>query len=741
MLVVVCACACPAGALNLVGNPGFERVAAANRAEGWEPLVFGVPATFAVDEQARRSGARSLRIDASEVTRSYICTSWVAVAGGERLRVRAWVKARYAHDRGTVIAIGEFQGTRSEGVVNLGVAGRQAEWQELGKAVEVPATATAMRLRLGFSYCKGTCWWDDVSLEPEQTLVARPELVDGRLYPGAGAAVQIINRSAERGPITAAVGLGQEDASARVDLDGQPVQRVVVPLKAEQRGERPLWLELRRAEKGKPVFASESKVTIPPPATLMPLIPTHWVIEDGPPRIDGEIELALGADGTRETRLVVREPEGREIASRTLADLRASGVSAFRVEFPEVREGPYRVTVEVGGAADRKVTVEQPWGVIRRDRARVTLNSAGFPQVDGQAIFPLGMFNNGGRLKECAAAGLNLSHTYNAAYVYPGQRPDDQRLKNLLDLSEEAGVHCLLLLPLRYASGGEWDGFRRRVRMFRNHPALLAWDEEELLARGNATLETLVKMRQIVREEDPHHPFMVGDSRGPVLGSEDRRRFFPDEQMDLGMWWWYPFPMAARRADELAGEDAASGAVLEPPTFLTQAATKKPLWVGVQCYKKPGADARYPTPAEYRAQAYAAICSGAKGLMWYGGSVTGGLFLAPQEGHWDELKALIREVRELEPFLLAPAGESVRHRPVEAPISTTLRRLGDQAVLIAVNRGPAAVDLTFTLPSSQSGSASVRGENRTVPISANQLRDHFAPLAVHVYEFRCSPSS
>ena len=64
-----------------------------------------------------------------------------------------------------------------------------------------------------------------------------------------------------------------------------------------------------------------------------------------------------------------------------------------------------------------------------------------------------------------------------------------------LDSTEKAGMKALTMVPLEYAAAGEWDAFRRRIRMFRNHPALLAWDEEEGLARGDWKIETLAKVR------------------------------------------------------------------------------------------------------------------------------------------------------------------------------------------------------------------------------------------------------
>src|SRR5439155_1495901 len=163
----------------------------------------------------------------------------------------------------------------------------------------------------------------------------------------------------------------------------------------------------------------------------------------------------------------------------------------------------------------------------------------------------------------------------------------------------KAGMRALFLVPTPFATAGDWAGFRRRIRMFRNHPALLAWDEEEGIARGEMKPAVLAKIRQVLREEDPNHPLMVGDSRDAINRVTDRSDFFPLASMELGMWWWYPLPLGPRPGDALQGEELARTYELAPPSFLTLSNTDKPLWVGVQSYKKPRADARYPTPAEY----------------------------------------------------------------------------------------------------------------------------------------------
>ncbi len=259
----------------------------------------------------------------------------------------------------------------------------------------------------------------------------------------------------------------------------------------------------------------------------------------------------------------------------------------------------------------------------------------------------------------------------------------------------------LFEVPMRQVIDGDWEAVRRRVRMFRNHPGLLAWDEEEGIARGDFKPDTLATLRKIIHEEDPNHPFMVGDSRRLISTMGDRSNFFPADEMDMGMWWWYPFPLRARPADPLKGEEGSDGHELKLPKFFTRAQTEKPLWLGVQSYKEP--KRRYPTPEEYRGQAYLAVAAGAKGLMWYGGWVHGGIYLAPREGHLKALDQVVHELHELSPELLGQTLAPPQVSPASAPITAAIKRSRNRTILIAVNRMTFPIDATLSSPEIKDG--------------------------------------
>src|SRR5207253_3247943 len=89
VLCVLCA-SIPAAAApkNLLTNPGFEGVdPKTNFPPAWETITIGAPADFAIDTTESHEGRQSVRITATEITRSYFAsTSAIPVAPGERIR-------------------------------------------------------------------------------------------------------------------------------------------------------------------------------------------------------------------------------------------------------------------------------------------------------------------------------------------------------------------------------------------------------------------------------------------------------------------------------------------------------------------------------------------------------------------------------------------------------------------------------------------------------------------------------
>ena len=710
---------------SLIENGGFEQLAGTQPAD-WEPLVIGAPAKFSLTQDAAE-GRSCASIIAREISRAYWRSQPVRVAPGERLGFAAQVRSGDVplQQKGTIIAIAEFEGpvAPESHVAKLGTAPPNQAWKAISGSVTVPAGATAVRLRLGFSYNMGQVWWDAVSLRPKASVVAMPALREGKLAPGTAVPVVVLNRSGRQGTVELAVRLDRQEARAKVELTGTPEQRFEVPIRIPGEGKHELAISMEGFDSG-PIPAA-----VPPPLTLYPLTPTHWVAEDGTARCTGDVELAI-AGPVAECEVKLVDSRGTVVASQRLS---AAESVRFTLEAGQLPVGAYRVTVDAREQAGSVRTVEQPWHVVHRDGCRTTINAAGYPVKNGKAIFPLGIFNSEARLAECAAAGFNIAHFYNAARVQPGRRGHDQRLTDALNRVHAAGQYALLLVPMEYAIAGQWDRFTDRIRMFRNHPALLAWDEEEGLARGDMSSQVLERVRTVLQAEDPHHPFMIGDAKDVIGRISDRKAMFPTNRGDIFMWWWYPFPLQASAGNDLEGEQAGGGMLLDPPAFLG-AGAGKPVWIGVQAYRKPGLTARYPTPVEYRAQAYLAVIGGAKGLMWYGGSVTGGVYGKPQEGHWTELQGVVREMAALAPVLMGPDLGRPQVAPPDSPVVGVIKEGLRGRMLLAVNRSvePCRVRMGIGEAIEQ---VRLVGENRTVSAPDGFLTETFESLGVRVYEW------
>ncbi len=746
---------------NLLANPGFEKSGSGGMPADWEKVVIGATPAYSIDQGDRHGGRQSMRITASEITRAYVESAPIPVAPGEKIRASAYVKVQDIPQKvGAVILIGHFM--RHDGgndqvekfqVAKIPTATQPIRgWQRIEGTIKVPDDVDQMRVRAGLSYTKGTCWWDDLSVTA-QPVVARIAMPGNELVPAMNPLpVTVLNRTHERAAARLEVRLGEKQYSKPFELNGEPVQTVPVPVEFTKRGKIEVEIALTRPRQPTEAFSYKTEVKIPRPIELDPPIPTHWAIEDGPAKISGDLWTALKPQFASGAKLTVSlmAQSGQTLASWSSQEIHRH--ETFELSGPVLAEGTYQVIASVQPSVGKAIRASQPLVVIPRRLAKVTIDDQGWCVYDGKEILPLGIFN-GGPPKELAEAGFTITHSYNAVSVKPHERPDDQSAKAFLDATERAGMKACMMVPLKFAQDGEWDAFRRRIRMFRNHPGLLCWDEEEGLARGDWTMATLEKVRQILKEEDPNHPFMVGDARDVVYRVKDRSNFFPLNEMDMGMWWWYPLPMSAKpHIDPLEGVEV-SGLQLTPPSFLTLARTNKPIWVGVQAYnkglkakrengkymeveKEDAKGMRFPTPTEYRAQAYIALAEGAKGLMWYGGYVTGGV-LRPwnkEAGHWNYLKSLASELHSLQDVLMGKTLEKPSVEPAKAPVSVELKRSAKRLVLIVVNRGPDAVELKLSSREIKAGPVQVIHEKRTVTAQGGSLSDAFGPYATHVYE-------
>ena len=147
---------------------------------------------------------------------------------------------------------------------------------------------------------------------------------------------------------------------------------------------------------------------------------------------------------------------------------------------------------------------------------------------------------------------------------------------------------------------------------------------------------------------------------------------------------------------------------------------------------------RIPTLAENRFMAFEAIVHGASGIVYWGRNIRD----KPQL--WKDLLTVTREVRALEPALLAPEiGQKLKSRADEEIQRSwdgqgprvLLRKTGGDYVLIAVNECGAAIHFTISgLPKALEGKTLYRlGSEELVLVKNRSLNDGIRGYDVFVY--------
>jgi hypothetical protein len=174
-------------------------------------------------------------------------------------------------------------------------------------------------------------------------------------------------------------------------------------------------------------------------------------------------------------------------------------------------------------------------------------------------------------------------------------------------------------------------------------------------------------------------------------------------------------------------------------TALTRDTVKdaRPIMTVLQFFKFT-AQGRFPTLAEMRNHAWMAVAEGAKGLWWWslGANALSAVcsdWCAERTGYMNNLKAVVNELADLEPVLLAddaPGALAGNSNP--ATIRTKVKLVDGRGYIIAYNATNTTTSATFRWNTAP-GTVSVNAERRSLGVSTNSFTDSFGPFAAHVY--------
>lgn len=346
---------------------------------------------------------------------------------------------------------------------------------------------------------------------------------------------------------------------------------------------------------------------------------------------------------------------------------------------------------------------------------------------NGEPFLPFGWFSQG-------IDTWDPKEGYTVLQAYSREYSSDEAVREWLDPIAAKGTYATfspysptfmnrgedLKRPL---NDQERQALRARVNALKDHPALFAWymaDEPELVP---VLPQRAQEIYETVRDADPYHPcIMLNDTiEGIYRYARGGDVLMPD-----------PYPCFLKGG-------LAAGPIEKTGKFMLaiQDATgdRKPAWVTPQGFNYGDygrAGNRGPTLTELRNQNYQAVIYGAKGFIWY----TYG-----QYGNYPELNLgmpfLAREMADLKAAVLAddvPGVVTVK-APKPEHLHVSLRRVGDEMTLFAVNTATEPQTATFTVKGAPA-SLYVVSEGRKVSLAGGSFTDEFGVYASHVYSSR-----
>jgi hypothetical protein len=343
--------------------------------------------------------------------------------------------------------------------------------------------------------------------------------------------------------------------------------------------------------------------------------------------------------------------------------------------------------------------------------ALVATSARAAQQMDApDKFFPLGLWYEGGvggardnvlpadpaaaapiyekNFADIAAHGVNV-------ITVPNSPPPHHKL--VLDTAHKHGLRVILELDL---DGGELghmirgsiplderlarEVLARKLGPIKDHPAL--WRVQ--LIDEPQDFQKFGKIASLARQYDPEsRPFCC------LIGQVDGAAFLRESKSDVICFDVYPYGVNTKPGDP------APLQLFKPfaERFVDWAEAAQPdpadAWSVIQCHEITGG-LRFPTIAEVRAMSYLSLAAGHRGLFWFlyqtqrVGPQTTMSGLVDRDFNsrplWDELPALIDEIKPLTPTLARLAPDRSARFEVKGAIAYALRDRAERTLYLFV---------------------------------------------------------
>ena len=399
---------------------------------------------------------------------------------------------------------------------------------------------------------------------------------------------------------------------------------------------------------------------------------------------------------------------------------------------------------------------------------KVTIKEDQVLLINGNKTFPIGftMAPAPGMKAPDGRDGLQELHDAGGSFLRTGPSHDEKwndkyiaEEQKWFDAAAAAHMYCLPWLKelstIEPNQPKKEEMLKAVVERFKDHPAMGCWKGADEPEWGSEYIEPMQHVRDLLRKLDPNHPmWIVQAPRGTV----DSMRAYNDT-MDITGQDIYPISYPPGIHSRLPNHEISLvGDHARVMQDVVQG--EKPIWMTLQIawsgVAKEDRVLRFPTLAQERFMAYEAIINGARGLVWFGGSLPVTLSARDKQFGWNwswfdvNLRPLLAEIGEkspLYPALVARESEIPIHCQREGigfspekDIEFCVREVDRDIFLFACNRGTATVHVNFSQIPDCDRQADVMFESpRKVKFEKGVLEDFFGPFEVHVYRFHRKP--
>ncbi|HVV01716.1 MAG TPA: hypothetical protein VHH88_10175 [Verrucomicrobiae bacterium] len=388
--------------------------------------------------------------------------------------------------------------------------------------------------------------------------------------------------------------------------------------------------------------------------------------------------------------------------------------------------------------------------------ARVTLNADGVMVINGSKVFPIGFTvspppdgttpsgKNG--IAELADAGATFLRAGPLGKPWNAERFASEKATE--DTAAKYGLHCWLNLREASAIKSPKDEalLRKVIATFKDHPALACYKGVDEPEWGKAALPPMDRAYHLLKELDPAHPLAVIEAPRGTL--ESLRRY--NSVSDITGFDIYPISYPPGKHSQFVATNSDPSMVGDYTRRAVEMSDgNKPIWMTLQIawsgVLRPGQTLRFPTFPEERFMTYQAIINGARGVMYFGGMLPGGLSARDKKLGWNwhfwdrVLRPVVVEIgskSRLYPALVAPASRLPIK--VNGPgIEFCAREVGKEIFLLACRRDHSTQKVEFTgLPPVEKQAEVLFEDPRAVAVNNGAFTDWFAPFEVHVYCFK-----